>query len=630
MTTGFLPITKEEMLERGWEQPDFVYVSGDAYVDHPSFGTAIISRVLESHGYKVCILAQPDWKRDDSITVFGKPRLGFLVSSGNMDSMVNHYSVSKKRRATDAYTPGGEMGKRPDHATVVYCNLIRRTYRDTPIIIGGIEASLRRMAHYDYWSDSFKRSILLDSQADLISYGMGEKSIVEIADALNSGIEVKDITFVAGTVYKTKNIESVYDAEILPSYEEMKEKPAKYAESFRTQYNNTDPFNGKTLVEPYPNRTFVVQNPPQPPLTMEEMDAVYALPYVRTYHPSYEAQGGVPAISEIKFSLISNRGCFGGCSFCALTFHQGRTIQVRSHESIIEEAKLISKDPDFKGYIHDVGGPTANFRQPSCQKQLTHGVCKHRQCLFPKPCPNMKADHSDYQSLLRKLRELPGIKKVFIRSGIRFDYLLADTDDTFFKELVSHHVSGQLKVAPEHIADPVLKRMGKPENAVYEKFQQKYKKLNDQLGLKQFLVPYLMSSHPGSTLKEAVALAEYLRDLGYMPQQVQDFYPTPSTMSTVMYYTGIDPRDGSKVYVCHNPHEKAMQRALIQYRNPANYDLVYEALVKAGREDLIGFDKKCLIRPRKGSTAAKVPFAKPKTNKPDKPKKTIRNVHKKK
>ena len=632
------------MQQRGWEQPDFVYISGDAYVDHPSFGTAIISRVLESHGYKVCILAQPDWKDDSSVTEFGKPRLGFLISSGNMDSMVNHYYVSKKKRTTDAYTPGGIMGKRPDHATAVYCNLIRRTYRDTPIIIGGIEASLRRMAHYDYWSDTFKRSILLDSQADLISYGMGEKSIVEIADALNSGIAVKDITFVAGTVYKTKSTEGIFNAEILPSYEDMKAQPARYAESFRTQYNNTDPFNGKTLVEPYPNGTFVVQNPPQPPLSMQEMDDVYALPYMRTYHPSYEAQGGVPAISEIKFSLISNRGCFGGCSFCALTFHQGRTIQVRSHESIIEEAKLIIQDKDFKGYIHDVGGPTANFRQPSCEKQMTCGVCKHRQCLFPKPCPNMKADHSDYLSLLRKLRELPGVKKVFIRSGIRFDYLLADKDDSFFRELVSHHVSGQLKVAPEHIADAVLRRMGKPENAVYEKFQQKYKKLNDQMGLKQFLVPYLMSSHPGSTLKEAVALAEYLRDLGYMPQQVQDFYPTPSTMSTVMYYTGIDPRDGSKVYVCHNPHEKAMQRALIQYRNPANYDLVLEALTKAGREDLIGFDKKCLIRPRKTSGFSP---AVPKKNDgkkegrqqqsernakqtPAKPKKTIRNVHKKK
>ena len=596
---AFLPISKQDMIDRGIEQLDFVYITGDAYVDHPSFGHAIISRVLESHGYTVGIIAQPDWKDDSSITVLGEPRLGFLISGGNMDSMVNHYSVSKKRRDKDAYTPGGEMGKRPDYATVVYGNLIRRTYKKTPIIIGGIEASLRRMAHYDYWSNSFKRSILLDSQADLISYGMGEKSIVEIADALNSGIAVQDITFIPGTLYKTKDISGLYNSVTLPDYVSMKEVPSKYAESFAIQYNSTDPFTGKVLVEPYPNGIFVVQNPPQKPLTMEEMDAVYALPYERTYHPSYEEKGGVPAISEIKFSLISNRGCFGGCSFCALTFHQGRTIQVRSHESILEEAKILTEDPEFKGYIHDVGGPTANFRQPSCDKQLKVGVCKHRQCLFPKPCPNMKADHSDYLQLLRKLRKVPKVKKVFVRSGIRFDYLLADKDDTFFKELVEHHVSGQLKVAPEHISDAVLSRMGKPEKAVYERFVKKYYEINKKLGKNQFLVPYLMSSHPGSTLKEAVELAEYLRDLGYMPEQVQDFYPTPSTVSTVMYYTGLDPRDMKPVYVCKNPHEKAMQRALIQYRNPNNYDLVYEALVKAERTDLIGFDKKCLIKPRR-------------------------------
>ncbi len=516
-----------------------------------------------------------------------------------MDSMVNHYFVSGKRRPTDAYTPGGEPYKRPDHATVVYGNLIRRVYKDVPVIIGGIEASLRRMAHYDYWSNSFKRSILLDSQADLISYGMGETSIVEIAEALDSGIAVKDITFISGTVYKTKDIGGIYDSVTLPSYEEMKAHPEKYAESFRIQYNSTDPFTGKTLVEPYPNGIYVVQNPPQPPLSTEKMDAVYDLPYMRTYHPSYADAGGVPAISEIKFSLVSNRGCFGGCNFCALTFHQGRTVQVRSHDSILREARLMIKEPDFKGYIHDVGGPTANFRHPSCQKQMTQGVCKNRQCLFPQPCPNLEVDHSDYLALLRKLRALPGVKKVFIRSGIRFDYLMADPDDSFFRELVEHHVSGQLKVAPEHIDDQVLKYLGKPKKEVYEKFVKKYTKLNEQLGKKQFLVPYLMSSHPGSTLKEAIALAEYLRDLGYMPEQVQDFYPTPSTVSTVMYYTGIDPRDGKQVYVCRNPHEKAMQRALIQYRNPNNYELVREALVKGGREDLIGFDRKCLIRPRK-------------------------------
>ena len=587
---GFLPITKQDMEAQGIDRLDFVYVIGDAYVDHPSFGHAIISRVLESHGYRVGVISQPDWKDENSITVLGRPRLAFLVSGGNMDSMVNHYFVSGKRRPTDAYTPGGEPYKRPDHATVVYGNLIRRVYKDVPVIIGGIEASLRRMAHYDYWSNSFKRSILLDSQADLISYGMGETSIVEIAEALDSGIAVKDITFISGTVYKTKDIGGIYDSVTLPSYEEMKAHPEKYAESFRIQYNSTDPFTGKTLVEPYPNGIYVVQNPPQPPLSTEKMDAVYDLPYMRTYHPSYADAGGVPAISEIKFSLVSNRGCFGGCNFCALTFHQGRTVQVRSHDSILREARLMIKEPDFKGYIHDVGGPTANFRHPSCQKQMTQGVCKNRQCLFPQPCPNLEVDHSDYLALLRKLRALPGVKKVFIRSGIRFDYLMADPDDSFFRELVEHHVSGQLKVAPEHIDDQVLKYLGKPKKEVYEKFVKKYTKLNEQLGKKQFLVPYLMSSHPGSTLKEAIALAEYLRDLGYMPEQVQDFYPTPSTVSTVMYYTGIDPRDGKQVYVCRNPHEKAMQRALIQYRNPNNYELVREALVKGGREDLIGFD----------------------------------------
>ncbi len=634
MTHGFLPISKEDMDSRGIKQLDFVYVTGDAYVDHPSFGHAIISRVLEAHGYTVGILSQPDWKNEESVTALGKPRLAFLVTSGNMDSMVNHYSVSKKRRSQDAYTPGGAPGKRPDHAAVVYGNLIRKAYRDVPVIIGGIEASLRRMAHYDYWSDSFKRSLLLDSQADLISYGMGEKSIVEIADALNSGISVKDITFIPGTVYKTKEISGIYNSLMLPSFEEMKEDSSRYAESFQKQYENTDACNGKTLIEPYPNGVYVVQNPPQPPLTTEEMDAVYDLPYMRTYHPSYESLGGVPAIAEIKFSLISCRGCFGGCSFCALTFHQGRVIQTRSHESLLKEAELFLRDPDFKGYIHDVGGPTANFRHPSCEKQLTKGVCKNRQCLFPKPCPNLKADHGDYLELLRKLRSMEGVKKVFIRSGIRFDYLLADSDDTFFRELVEHHISGQLKVAPEHIADPVLKKMGKPENAVYERFVDKYKKLNSQLGKNQFLVPYLMSSHPGSTLKEAVALAEYLRDLGYMPEQVQDFYPTPSTVSTVMYYTGLDPRTMEKVYVCRNPHEKAMQRALIQYRNPKNKELVREALIKAGRQDLIGYDKKCLIRPEKGNgagygrQAGTVAGKEGKAKKTDK-KKTIRNVHKK-
>ncbi len=598
MKGNFLPITREEMKERGWDQVDFVYVSGDAYVDHPSFGHAIITRLLESRGYRVGIIAQPDWRKPESVQVFGEPRLGFLVSAGNMDSMVNHYSVSKKRRKTDAYTPGGEMGKRPDYACVVYGNLIRQTYKKTPIILGGIEASLRRMAHYDYWSDKLKRSVLLDSGADVISYGMGEHSIIELAEALDAGIPVEDITYIAGTVVKTKSLDSIYDAEILPSFEDLKADKMNYARSFYTQYLNTDAFNGKRLVEPYSEHLYVVQNPPATPLTQMEMDDVYSLPYQRTYHPSYEAKGGVPAIKEIKFSLISNRGCFGGCSFCALTFHQGRIVQVRSHESLIEEAKEITKDKDFKGYIHDVGGPTANFRHPSCKKQMEHGVCKTRQCLFPSPCKNLDADHRDYVSLLRKLRDIPKVKKVFIRSGIRFDYLLADKKQEFLRELCEYHVSGQLKVAPEHVAGPVLSLMGKPEHKVYEEFTRQFYKMNEKIGKEQYLVPYLMSSHPGSTLKEAVELAEYCRDLGYMPEQVQDFYPTPSTLSTCMYYTGVDPRTMQKVYVPKSPHEKAMQRALIQYRNPELYDLVIEALHKAGRSDLIGFGPKCLVSPR--------------------------------
>ncbi|MDE7307113.1 MAG: YgiQ family radical SAM protein [Lachnospiraceae bacterium] len=642
MSRGFLPISRQDMKEQGIEQLDFVYVIGDAYVDHPSFGHAIISRVLEANGYTVGIISQPDWKEPDSISILGEPRLGFLVMGGNMDSMVNHYSVSKKPRNMDAFTPGGAAGKRPDYATVVYCNLIRRTYKKTPVIIGGIEASLRRLAHYDYWSNKVKRSILLDSGADLLLYGMGERSIVEVADALNSGIDIKDITFIDGSVYRTKDISSVYDFIRLPSYEEIKADKKAFAQSFYKQYVNTDHFSAKPLVEEYPNGIYVVQNIPQAPLSQSEMDRVYSLPYMRNYHPSYEALGGVPAISEVKFSLISNRGCFGGCSFCALTFHQGRIIQTRSHESIVEEAKLMTYQPDFKGYIHDVGGPTANFRQPSCQKQLTHGVCQNRQCLFPKPCQNLVVDHTDYLNLLRKLRELPGIKKVFIRSGIRFDYLVYDKNDAFFKEMVKYHVSGQLKVAPEHIFDNVLSNMGKPCHMVYERFLKKFKKLNEDFGLKQFVVPYLMSSHPGSDLKAAIALAEYLRDLGYMPEQVQDFYPTPSTISTCMYYTGYDPRTMEKVYVPVNPHEKAMQRALIQYRNPKNYDLVYEALHLAGRTDLIGFDKeKCLIRPKKNTVNAGGGFSNRdrtarntvKKNK-DKSnigkKKTIRNIHKKK
>lgn len=635
MNNRFLPVSRADMEERGWDQVDFAYVIGDAYVDHPSFGHAIISRLLESRGYRVGIISQPDWRNPESVCIFGRPRLGFLVSSGNMDSMVNHYSVSKKRRKTDAYTPGGEMGKRPDHACVVYGNLIRQTYKETPVILGGIEASLRRLAHYDYWSDSLKRSILLDSGADIVSYGMGERSIVEIAEALDGGIPVEELTYVDGTVVRVKDRERIKEAEMLPSFEEMKEDKKNYARSFYTQYINTDAFNGKRLAEPYSDHLYIVQNPPSKPLSTMEMDDIYALPYVRTYHPSYKVKGGVPAVSEIRFSLISSRGCFGGCSFCALTFHQGRIVQVRSHESLLREAEIVTKEEDFKGYIHDVGGPTANFRHPSCEKQMEHGVCRNRQCLFPNPCRNLDADHSDYVSLLKKLRDIPGVKKVFIRSGIRFDYLLADRKNEFLRELCEHHVSGQLKVAPEHVSDQVLALMGKPQNKVYEEFIRQFNRMNEQLGKKQYLVPYLMSSHPGSTLKEAVKLAEYCRDLGYMPEQVQDFYPTPSTLSTCMYYTGLDPMTMKPVYVPKNPHEKAMQRALIQYRDPKLYDLVEEALEKAGRTDLIGYGPKCLIRPRRGGKAdarsvGRRPDGRKQQGDKKRKKKTIRNIHRKK
>ena len=605
----FLPVTKKEMKQRGWEQVDFAYITGDAYVDHPSFGTAIISRLLESRGYKVGIITQPDWRKKESIQVFGEPRLGFLVSAGNMDSMVNHYTVSKKHRQKDSYSPGGQMGLRPDRAVIVYSNLIRQTYKKTPIILGGIEASLRRLAHYDYWENKVKHSVLLDSGADMISYGMGEHSIIEIADALASGLPVEELTYIAGTVFKCRDLSRVYDPIILPSYEEVKVNKKVYADSFAIQYQNTDPFSARPMAESYGTKGYIIQNPPALPLTQEEMDDVYALPYTEKVHPMYEKLGGIPALEEIKFSLTSNRGCFGGCNFCALTFHQGRILQTRSHESLIEEATRMTNDPEFKGYIHDVGGPTADFRQPSCQKQLTKGVCKNKQCLFPTPCKNLTVDHSDYVSLLRKLRKIPGVKKVFIRSGIRFDYVVADKSDAFLEELCRYHVSGQLKVAPEHVSDDVLTLMGKPENSVYQEFVKKYNKMNQKIHKDQYLVPYLMSSHPGSRMKDAVELAEHIRDLGYMPEQVQDFYPTPSTISTCMYYTGVDPRTMQPVYVPKNPHEKAMQRALIQYRDPKNYDLVMEALKKAHRMDLVGFDKHCLIRPRKfeGRSQQKVP-----------------------
>ena len=599
MYEGFLPVNREDMLERGWTQPDFVYVMGDAYVDHSSFGPAIISRVLEAHGYKVAMLPQPDWNDPSSVMEFGEPRLGFLVSGGNMDSMVNHYTVAKHHRKTDSYTPGGVMGKRPDRAVTVYCNLIRKSYKHTPIIIGGIEASLRRLAHYDYWSDRVRRSVLLDSGADLLSYGMGEHSIVEIADALNSGLEVKDITWISGTVYKTRYEDEIYDAIRLPDYEEITADKRKYAESFAIQYRNTDPIIAKRIYECYDGAMFVVQNPPAAPLSQMEMDDVYALPFMRAWHPMYDAAGGIPAFGEIKESITQARGCFGECNFCALTMHQGRIVQCRSHESVLEEAKEITQDKEFKGYIFDVGGPTAEFRGPSCDKQLTKGTCVGRKCLWPEPCKNLKVDHSDYVKLLREVRSLPGVKKVFIRSGFRFDYLMADPNKEFLREICQYHVSGQMRVAPEHVSDGVLKEMGKPKVDVYNSFVKEFEKINRELGLKQYIVPYLMSSHPGSTLKDAIKLAEYIRDMGYIPEQVQDFYPTPGTVSTTMYYTGLNPLTMEKVYVPRNPHEKAMQRALIQYRNPENYELVKEALLREHREDLIGFDPSCLIRPRK-------------------------------
>lgn len=629
---SFLPVCRADMEKLHIEQLDFVYITGDAYVDHPSFGHAIISRVLQAHGYTVGIIPQPDYRNADSIAVLGEPRLGFLVSAGNMDSMVNHYTAAKKHRRADAYTPGGEMGKRPDRATIVYCNLIRQKYKKIPIIAGGIEASLRRLAHYDYWSDSLRRSILLESGADLISYGMGERSIVAIADALDAGLRMQEITYIPGTVCKVRSLSQVSDYVLLPDYETIIKDKKKYAESFYIQYCNTDPFSGKRLVEGYSRNCYVVQNPAAEPLSREEMDEIYDLPYMRTWHPMYDAAGGIPALSEVKFSLVSCRGCFGGCSFCALTFHQGRIVQSRSHESLIQEAERMTEEPDFKGYIHDVGGPTADFRAPACEKQMTKGVCPQKQCLFPEPCKNLKADHRDYLALLRKLRSLPNVKKVFIRSGIRFDYVLADKDSHFLEELCRYHVSGQLKVAPEHVSDPVLACLGKPKHAVYEEFSRQYRQMNERLGMKQYLVPYLMSSHPGSTMKEAVKLAEYCRDLGYMPEQVQDFYPTPSTISTCMYYTGLDPRTMKPVYVPKSPHEKEMQRALIQYRNPKNRPLVKEALEKAGRTDLIGYGPKCLLRPERGSKAdgsGGNPSGKKAPAKISK-KKTIRNVHRKK
>ena len=595
----FLPIDLEEMKEYGWEQPDFVYVIGDAYIDHPSFGPAIISRTLENFGYKVCIISQPDINNNKDFMTFGKPRLAFLVSGGNIDSMVNHYTVSKKRRKKDYYTPNGVMGKRPDRATIKYSNKLRELFPDSAIAIGGIEASLRRLNHYDYWSDSVKKSILLDSKADILMYGMGEKVIVELADALDSGLDIKDICYLRNTVWKTSDVDMLpFDNIMLPSYDEVLKDKRNYVKSFQIQYKNTDSLTGKSLVEKYDD-IYVVQNPPMFPLSQEEMDATYALPYMRRTHPKIEARGHVPAIDEVKFSVVSNRGCYGGCNFCALTMHQGRIIQSRSKDSILEEVRNITKEKDFKGYIHDIGGPTANFYHPACNKQLIHGVCTNKECIGYDPCKNLIVDHSDYLDILKSAREITGVKKVFVRSGLRYDYIMYDKNKEFFNELVKHHISGQLKVAPEHIDDKVLYRMGKPSRELYDQFVNEYKKLNKKHNMNQYLVPYLISSHPGSTLDSAIKLAEYLRDTGHIVEQVQDFYPTPGTASTCMYYTEIDPFHNDNVYVPKNPHEKAMQRALMQYNNPKNYDLVYEALTTAGRKDLIGNGTKCLIRHRK-------------------------------
>ena len=597
-SNGFLPVTKKEMTERGWDQADFIYVSGDAYVDHPAFGAAIITRILENAGFRVAFLAQPDWRNAEDFMRFGKPRLGFLVSSGNIDSMVAHYTAAKKKRSSDYYSPGGKFGLRPDRAVIVYCNKIREIYGDVPIIIGGLEASLRRFAHYDYWDDKIRRSILFDSQADLISFGMGERSMLEIAQRLDSGENISDIRDIRGTCYSVDVRETPYYGTECPSFDNVCNSKKEYAVSCRIQQDEQDFFRGKAIKQRHGSR-MLVQNQPAIPLSQEELDKVYALPYMRTYHPMYESMGGVPGIEEVRFSIAHNRGCFGACNFCSLAFHQGRYITTRSKESIVNEAKILTGLPDFKGYIHDIGGPTANFRQPSCEGQEKRGLCKGKKCLAPTVCPNLKSNHEEYLGILREVRSLPKVKKVFIRSGIRYDYMLADKDDTFFRELVAHHVSGQLKVAPEHCSAAVLDKMGKPHIEAYLEFSKKYFKYSKTEGKEQYLVPYLMSSHPGSTLKEAVELALFLKKIGIRPEQVQDFYPTPGTVSTCMFYTGLDPYTMKEVYVAKDPHEKAMQRALLQYFNPKNKGLVIEALRKAGRHDLIGYGDKCLVTPNK-------------------------------
>ena len=607
MREKFLVTSREDMERRGWDQLDFVYINGDAYVDHPGFAAALIGRVLESRGYRVGIISQPDWHSAEPFKKLGRPRLAALITAGNLDSMLNEKTAAKKFRSRDSYSPGGEAGHRPERATIVYANRMREAYKDVPIIIGGIEASLRRLAHYDYWSDSLKRSVLLDSGADLLLYGMGERSIVEMAEALDGGIPVDQVTWIAGSAYKARSLDDVYDYELLPSYDELVADRLNYARSFAVQYRNMDSITASRLVEPYPkDNLYVVQNPPSAPLSTPELDAVYELPYARAWHPDYDAAGGVPAFDfdEVRFSIAANRGCFGECSFCAITFHQGRVVQVRSHDSVMAEARALTQDPTFKGYITDVGGPTANFGRSACDKQATRGVCSNRRCMWPELCRNMVVEEDSYADLLRDLRQLPGVKKVFVRSGVRFDYTLADKSDKFLDELVRHHVSGQLRLAPEHVSDTVLAAMGKPKRSVYEAFCRRFERATKAAGLEQYVVPYLISSHPGSTMKEAVELAEAVRDMGYMPEQVQDFYPTPSTMSTCMFYTGVDPRNMQPIYVPRDPHEKAMQRALIQYRKPENWKLVHEALMRAGRQDLIGFGPKCLIRPYPPKPAA--------------------------
>ncbi len=601
LENDFLPINKCDMEKRGWDRPDFVYVTGDAYVDHPSFGVAIISRVLEARGFRVAILSQPDYRSCDAFREFGRPRLGFLVTAGNIDSMVAHYTAAKKTRSDDYYSPGGKSGKRPDRAVIVYCNRIREAFGDVPIIIGGLEASLRRFAHYDYWDDKVRRSVLVDSRADILTYGMGENILSRIAELLDKGVPIKKIRDVRGTVYLAKPDEKIHFSVAGEfDYNELKTDKKKYAEAYGVQYKNQDAISGKAIIERYDDK-ILVQNPPMPPLEREELDRVYALPYMRDYHPSYKALGGVPAIEEVKFSVTHNRGCFGACNFCALAFHQGRTVRSRSIESVVAEAKIITELPDFKGYIHDIGGPTANFRYPACDKQLESGVCANRKCLAPKACPNLKVDHSEYIRLIEAVEALPRVKKVFIRSGIRFDYLLLDKSEDFFKKLVRDNVSGQLKVAPEHCSDKVLSQMGKPSFVVYKKFRKRYFELTKSFGKEQYLVPYLMSSHPGSTLEDALELALCLKRDGYAPEQVQDYYPTPGTASTVMYYTGINPLDGKRVFVPSDYHEKQLQRALLQFNRPRNAALVAEALTKAGRGDLIGTSAGCLIKPPRES-----------------------------